>query len=205
MRSSFIADESADQSTDSGDYYLVENFLPKPKASRLLDIFEHEFDWQQQEIFLYGRKVMQPRLTCWFADPGVEYAYSGLTLSARPWHPELQKLKESLQNKIGHSFNSVLANAYRNGKDSMGWHADDEKELGSQTVIASISLGASRKFKLQSRDGNEKRDFQLESGSLFVMQHHCQTRYRHAVPKTAKKVGLRINLTFRLIKNPLAP
>ena len=201
MDRSVIADESRDSNPVSVDYYLIENFLPKPRASKLLDLFSDELDWQQQEIFLYGRKVMQPRLTCWFADPGVEYAYSGLKLIARPWHPELQKLRVQLQNKMGHSFNSVLANAYRSGKDSMGWHSDDEKELGSQPVIASISLGASRKFKMKSRDGSEKQDFQLGSGSLFVMQNRCQARYRHAVPKTAKKVGLRINLTFRLIKN----
>jgi alkylated DNA repair dioxygenase AlkB len=198
---SVIAEEAGGLCPPSVDFYHIEDFLPKPRASILLNQFGQEFDWQAQEIFLFGRKVMQPRLTCWFADTGVEYAYSGLKLTARPWHPELLKLRASLQHQTGHSFNSVLANAYRNGKDSMGWHADDEKELGPQPVIAALSLGAGRKFKMQSRDGIEKRDFQLESGSLFVMQHHCQTRYRHAVPKTAKNVGLRINLTFRLIRN----
>ena len=148
---------------------------------------------------------MQPRLTCWFADKGIRYSYSGLQLKSRPWHPELLQLRNYLQTELGQPFNSVLANAYRNGSDSMGWHADDEKELGTRALIASISMGASRKFKMQSRNGKVKQDFQLENGSLLVMQRHCQTRYRHALPKTAKNIGLRINLTFRLIKNLPGP
>ena len=189
-------------SSDAGDFYYLSNFLNPSDAQRLFSIFSTELDWQQKEIRLFGRKIPQPRLTCWYSDEGVQYAYSGLQLEPMPWHPELLGLRKLLQQTLHFPFNSVLGNAYRDGRDSMGWHADDEKELGAEPVIASISLGAERKFKLRKRMGHSTTDLRLEHGSLLVMQRQCQSGYRHSLPKTVKPVGLRINLTFRQVMSP---
>lgn len=155
---------------------------------------------------------MQPRLSAWYADPGVCYRYSGIRLEDRPWHPRLAELRERLEAELGVSFNSVLCNAYRDGQDAMGWHADDEPELGTRPVIASLSLGHARTLRLRPRTGGPSTGHFLESGSLLLMEGRSQADWQHAVPRTRRASGLRINLTFRrifrkdeLAQTPLRP
>jgi alkylated DNA repair dioxygenase AlkB len=175
------------------------DFLRPEAADSLLKLFEEELHWQHMDIVLFGRKVAQPRLTAWYADSGVRYAYSGLPLDPLPWHPALLKLRKRLQEHLGTPFNSVLCNAYRDGQDSMGWHADNEPELGSMPVIASLSLGAVRRFRIRSVDKSVSQGMDLGHGSLLVMSQASQRDYRHALPKTARNISLRINLTFRQV------
>lgn len=179
-------------------------FLGEAEAGDALARLWNELDWSQREITLYGRRVMQPRLVAWYGDAGAVYSYSGLTLQPLPWHPLLQDLRARTESRSGYRFNAVLANAYRDGRDSMGWHADNEKDLGPRPVLASLSLGAPRRFLLREVNrGTGKRaesfELTLENGSLLVMKAGCQQRFQHALPRTRREAGLRINLTFRWI------
>lgn len=140
-----------------------------------------------------------PRLTAWYADPGLTYSYSGVTHHAVPWTRELVAVKERAEDAAGTAWNSLLLNLYRDGRDSIGFHADDEPELGTNPVIGSISLGAERRFVLKHPASGEKIEFTLPNGSLLVMGGASQHHWRHGVPKTARPVGPRINLTFRYI------
>jgi alkylated DNA repair dioxygenase AlkB len=187
-------------------------FLEEGEAAGLLARLWRELDWSQREITVYGRRVMQPRLVAWYGDAAAVYSYSGLTLQPLPWHPLLQNLGRRIERATGQRFNAVLANAYRTGGDSMSWHADNEKELGPRPVIASLSLGAPRRFllRLAQRQPGLKTTIStgvatgsfgltLENGSLLLMQAGCQQRYQHALPRTRRATGLRINLTYRWI------
>jgi alkylated DNA repair dioxygenase AlkB len=146
---------------------------------------------------------LQPRLTAWYGDATARYSYSGLDLTPQPWTPALLALRTQVEQATGVTFNSVLLNLYRTGQDSMGWHADDEPELGPEPVIASISLGATRRFRLRPRHSQQlphaPLGLDLPSGSLLVMRGTTQQHWQHAVPKTARPVGPRLNLTFRTI------
>jgi alkylated DNA repair dioxygenase AlkB len=156
--------------------------------------------WEVHRIRLFGREVDSPRLSCWIGDPEAVYVYSGARFAPHPWPPVLRPLRERMADALGVDFNSVLANLYRDGRDAMGWHSDDEPELGLAPMIASLSLGATRRFALKPRDGGTHRlALALPHGSLLVMRGDTQRRYRHALPRTARPVGPRINLTFRRI------
>lgn len=185
------------------EIWLDEHFLDAADAAALLYELEQSIAWRQEAIRLYGREVRQPRLTAWHGDPAATYRYSGLQLTPQPWTPALQKLRGHVETATGATFNSVLLNLYRYGQDSMGWHADDEPELGPAPVIASLSLGATRRFRLRPRDARETPhaplSLDLPSGSLLVMRGPTQQHWLHAVPKTARPTGARLNLTFRLI------
>jgi len=188
---------------DCFDYHA--EFLPPPQAYEYLETLWRELPWSQHTITLFGRRVMQPRLIAWCGDARALYTYSGLTLRPSPWHPVLLELKERVEAATGGRFNSVLANAYRDGRDSMGWHSDDEKELGRAPLIASVSLGAERRFLLRPRvrtaEGRAPASgFTLENGSLLVMKGDSQRRFQHALPRTRKPTGLRINLTYRMVE-----
>jgi alkylated DNA repair dioxygenase AlkB len=178
------------------------DFLSGEQARALLERLWTDLQWQQKAIRLFGREVMQPRLICWQSDPGLTYTYSGLSLRPSCWHPALEGLRSRLQLEWGLEFNSVLGNAYRDGQDSMGWHADDEPELGQDPVIASVSLGAARNFRWREKIGKRSGGMILESGSLLVLSAAFQQRFQHSIPKTARKTDLRINLTFRKILPP---
>ena len=175
-------------------------FLSDSESDDLLQGLWRDVDWRQDEIVLFGRRVRQPRLFGWCADPGVVYRYSGLRLDPAPWPVALVRLRRRLDATLGARFNSVLLNAYRDGADSMGWHADDERELGPEPLIASVSLGATRRFRLRRRHGGRSLGLDLAHGSLLTMQGRSQADYQHAVPKTRRSVGLRINLTFRVVR-----
>ena len=177
-------------------------FLLPPDAHALLAQLTAEVAWEQRSIRLYGREMPQPRLTAWYGDPAARYTYSGLAWEPRPWTPALLALRQRVGTATGARFNSVLLNQYRDGRDSMGWHADDEPELGPVPVIASLSLGATRRFRLRPRAGlaHPPLSLDLPGGSLLLMRGPTQQHWQHALPKTARLVGPRLNLTFRWVR-----
>ena len=183
------------------DLAFAPQWLPEPEADALFATLRAQVPWEVHRLRLFGREVASPRLSCWIGDPDAVYAYSGATFVPHSWPPALRALRERLAHALGADFNSVLANLYRDGRDAMGWHSDDEPELGAAPVIASLSLGAMRRFVLKSRgDAGHRLALDLPHGSLLVMAGATQRLYRHALPRTAKPVGPRINLTFRRIR-----
>jgi alkylated DNA repair dioxygenase AlkB len=178
------------------------HFLDSKYAWQLLEHLIAKMPYRQDKIMMFGRPVLQPRLVCWMADPGFNIKYSGLIMVPTPWDPEVLVLKQQVEAITKATYNSVLINYYRDGHDSMGWHADNEKELGLNPIIASVSLGANRKFCLKSNHSTKGIQTQatsllLEHGSLLLMGLGVQNHYKHQLPKTAKTLGTRINLTFR--------
>jgi alkylated DNA repair dioxygenase AlkB len=163
-----------------------------------------ELAWREESIRLFGREMLQPRLLAWYGDEGSRYRYSGVLHEPLPMTPRLRQLRERIEALTGARFNSVLANYYRNERDSMGLHADDEPELGDRPVIASLSLGEERIFRLKHRQRRDIRPLRLPlpSGSLLVMAGDTQRNWKHEVPKQSKACGPRINLTFRWIRSP---
>lgn len=156
--------------------------------------------WQQTPIRIFGKEVMQPRLTAWYGDPGASYTYSGTAHSPIPWAGLLLPIKKAVESAAQTTFNSVLLNAYRNGQDSMGWHADDEPELGPNPIIASLNLGQTRRFILRHRQNHAfKLEYALGHGDLLIMAGALQHHWQHAVPKEKHADQLRINFTFRRI------
>ena len=180
-------------------------FLDDAEATALLNRLWSDLHWSQPEIRMFGRTMKQPRLVAYHGDPGAVYAYSGTRLEPRAWRGGLGELRQRVEACSGLRFNAVLVNAYRDGRDSMGWHADDEKELGPRPAIASLSLGAARRFRLRRRgEGPAGRSpslgLVLEHGSLLVMKPGCQEAFQHALPRTRQPVGLRLNLTWRQVQ-----
>ena len=187
-----------------GDARFIADFLTRPQSdayfAELLDLVE----WTQQIIRIRGREVASPRLSAWYGDPDAHYSYSGLSLSPRPWLPVILELKTRVEAVCNSPFNSVLLNLYRDGADSMGWHSDDEPELGERPVIASLSLGATRRFRLRHR---RRKDLEpvaidLENGSLLIMAGDTQRCWKHQLPKSKRVAEPRVNLTFRNICRP---
>ncbi len=176
------------------------NFLPSEKADFLFEKLLKEIPWQQQNIKLFGKEIPQPRLTAFYAEKGITYTYSGLQLKPEPFSTEILALKTQTEELTGFDFNTCLVNLYRDGSDSMGWHADDEKVLGKNPVIASISLGGIRSFQLKHKSKNLKEKIELQNGSLLIMKGSMQHFWKHQLPKTKKEVSPRINLTFRKIQ-----
>lgn len=176
-------------------------FFSKEDADGLQSKLSNEIDWQTRTIKLFGKEMLMPRLTAWYGDEGIEYTYSNNTEVALPWTEELLFIKQRLEASLNTKFNSVLLNLYRNSQDSMGWHADDEPELGKHPIIASVSLGETRRFRFKNLATKETKSLDLTHGSLVVMQGDFQEKWHHTIPKTKRKVGPRINLTFRQIKS----
>ncbi len=175
-------------------------FLKETVSDRLFAHLMQTIAWRQDPIRIFGKTYQQPRLTALYGENGKPYTYSGITMHPLPFSPELAALKARIESFCGAQFSSCLLNLYRDGSDSNGWHADNEKELGVNPVIASVSLGAIRKFKLKHRTIREHRtSIELEPGSLLLMQGPTQHHWLHEIPKTRKPVGPRINLTFRKI------
>lgn len=190
----------------SGRLEYRPGWLSPHQADELFDCLHRQIEWQSRSIMLFGRRVRQPRLLCFMGDEGVCYRYSNDDYHALAWHPAVLELKCRLQREPVADFNSVLLNFYRDGQDSMGWHADDEPELGVDPVIASISLGSARRFVLRCKDArHDKLELEPEHGSLIVMSGDLQHHWQHHVPRTARKVGVRINLTFRWIRSVPLP
>lgn len=182
------------------DIILYPSLLNEPERDHLLTELTQTINWRQDSITIYGRSLPQPRLTAWYGDPGKSYTYSGITMQPAIWTPTLLELKAKVDVLAGIVFNSVLLNLYRNGNDSMGWHSDDEPELGANPVIGSLSLGGTRRFMLRHRfQRGLKHELELKSGSFLLMQGTTQHYWQHQVPKTRRPVLPRINLTFRVI------
>jgi alkylated DNA repair dioxygenase AlkB len=158
--------------------------------------------WCQEEIKVYGKTCLQPRLSAWYASEGLNYSYSGIQLFALPWTDLLLKIKARVESVAAEEFNSVLINYYRDQNDSMGMHSDDEAELGRQPVIASLSLGGSRRFVLRHKVRNDIDSIKLDldSGSLLIMKGETQANWKHGIPGQSKFCPPRLNLTFRMIK-----
>jgi len=170
------------------------------EALKLFDILLNETNWKQDSITLFGKKYPQPRLTSWCGEIDKDYSYSGINMKAEPFTKTLLDIKSRAEELSEEKFNGVLLNLYRNGNDSNGWHSDDEKELGTNPVIASVSLGADRVFKLKHKiDPTAKHDIILENGSLLIMRGETQHFWKHQIPKSKKVDRARINLTFRTI------
>jgi alkylated DNA repair dioxygenase AlkB len=180
---------------DGGTLAYDPSFFNPEDADALFAVLRTSTPWKQEA----GRGRPFPRLTAWYADPGLTYRYSGVTHRALEWTPALRDVKRRVEQTSGADFNSLLLNLYRDGRDSIGMHSDDEPELDINPVIASVSLGAVRDFILKHNKGKEKHVFHLAHGSLLVMGGTCQHHWLHGVPKTAAPVGERINLTFRRI------
>ena len=183
---------------------LHQNHFDSEIAGNLLRELTEEIPWVQNKIRFYGKESLVPRLESWHGDKGMSYTYSGIKMDAKPWTKNLLMIKESIEPIAKTTFNSVLINYYRDGKDRVAWHSDDEKELGKNPVIASVSLGAERKFKLRHKKYKENQlqhEVFLQSGSLLLMSGSTQHHWLHEIPRTAKPIGPRINLTFRVIKN----
>lgn len=186
---------------DQAEIRYYPNYLPPEIATRYFQELFEQTNWKQDDIKVFGKVYPQPRLTALYGENGKTYSYSGILMHPEPFSPLLNTLKEKIQATIEAKFTSVLLNLYRNGQDSNGWHSDDEKELGINPIIASLSLGAVRKFHLRSKkDKKDRFSLELGHGSLLLMQGETQHNWQHQIPKTRKHVEPRINLTFRLIK-----
>lgn len=179
---------------------LIPGWLPADEADGLFAALMAQVAWETHRIRMFGRMVDSPRLSCWIGDPGASYVYSRVRFEPRPWPQALAALRPRIDAAAGVAMNSVLANLYRDGRDAMGWHSDDEPELGPRPVIASLSLGGTRRFAFRHRqDPARKATIELPHGSLLLMAGDTQAEWKHALPRTAKPVPARINLTFRRI------
>jgi alkylated DNA repair dioxygenase AlkB len=176
------------------------SFYSLARADELLDLLEHEIAWRHDSITVYGRTSPIPRLNAWYGDPGCSYRYSNISLDPLPWTPTLATVRDDVASVGEAAFNSVLANLYRDGSDGVAWHADDEPALGDEPVIASVSFGATRTLQLRRRDDpNVRHTIALAHGDLIVMRGPTQRNWLHQIPKTAKPVARRLNLTFRQV------
>ena len=182
-----------------GELYLIERFYSPSQADTLFSLLSNELAWQEEEIFIYGRWVKVPRLMCWYGDEKAHYKYSHVVHKPLPWTATLKKLRDEIQQTTHCYFNSVLGNLYRDGKDSMGCHADDEPELGENPVIASLSFGESRNLKFKHQQYKTVLDVPLGHGDLLIMAGTLQHHWQHSLPKTQRPKKERINLTFRKI------
>ena len=183
-----------------GDVYLFPSLFSECEANRLFDVLRRDILWRQENIKLYGKVNQLPRLTAWYGDPGTTYRYSGITVEPSPWMPALLEIRARIEQVSSARFNSVLLNLYRDGSDSMAWHADDEPELGRNPVIGSVSFGQSRTLQLKHKTEKVSRqNIQLANGSYLLMQGPMQHHWLHQIAKSRRPLGERINLTYRKI------
>ena len=185
---------------ESGTLWLNQSFIPPARATSLLQTLIVETQWTQPVVRMGAKTLLSPRLAAWHGDPEAVYTYSGARNIPSCWTETLQQIRTQLERSVGVQFNSVLLNYYRNGEDSMGWHRDNERELGPQPLIASISLGEKRRFLMQHvKDKHLRWKADLESGSALIMAGQTQKYWRHSLPKSKSRNQPRINLTFRRI------
>lgn len=170
------------------------------ESAELFRVLLREVPWKSDELVMFGRRITTRRQVAWYGGAGCSYTYSGVTRQPLPWTPELRALKTRVESLADAAFNSCLLNLYHDGRDGMAWHSDDEKELGRHNTIASVSLGAERKFSFKHRRTGETVSLALEDGSLLVMRGATQLNWQHSLPKSKKVTTARINLTFREIQ-----
>ncbi|WP_455201705.1 alpha-ketoglutarate-dependent dioxygenase AlkB family protein [Kaarinaea lacus] len=185
--------------THDGKLCFYPDFFATEEASYWFDILLDDLDWTEETIKMFGKPILVPRLVCWYGDKSAIYQYSGIKHIPLPWTKSLTDIKHKIEAVSQHPFNSVLGNLYRSENDSMGWHSDNEKELGSEPFIASLSLGEERIFKIKHRTGKEQHKLTLPSGSLLTMSGSFQHHWQHCVPKSRSPKQPRINLTFRYV------
>lgn len=185
-----------------GEITLFRNVLKHDEGDKALARILDELPWQQPTIRMHGKLIPIPRLQVWMGDDKTDYRYSGKIFSPEPWHPIIFAIKQKIESLTSCKYNSVLCNLYRNGQDSVSWHADDEPELCKETPIASFSLGALRRFDLKHKvkPALEKVHIPLEHNTLLVMSPEIQNHWQHQLPKTKKVLEPRINLTFRKVR-----
>ncbi|TXE16681.1 alpha-ketoglutarate-dependent dioxygenase AlkB [Psychroserpens burtonensis] len=184
----------------NAELLYIENFYNATNAEYYFDILKKTVNWQQDDITLFGKTYKQPRLTSLYANNSKPYSYSNITMQPTIFTSELQQIKSDIEQEVEHQFTSVLLNLYRNGNDSNGWHADNEKALGKNPVIASLSFGETRPFHFKHRHiKDERHKINLNHGSLLLMRGEMQHYWLHQIAKTKKTIGERINLTFRTI------
>lgn len=182
-----------------GEVLYYGHLLSESEAKHYYDILLNEIAWQHDEAIIYGKRIVTKRKVAWYGDEQYNYTYSRTTKTALLWTPALLELKDRVEKTCNTKFNSCLLNLYHDGNEGMAWHSDDEKALGKNTVISSLSLGAVRKFSFKHKQTSEKKEIILDNGSLLVMQGPTQTHWLHSLPKSAKIKHPRINLTFRTI------
>ena len=195
--------ESMELNVPDASIFYYPQFFSKQKSNFYLNRLIDSVQWKQNTIKMYGKESLVPRLEAWYGEPGKNYSYSGIMMQPISWTSELLEIKKEIEKVSKTVFNSVLINYYRNGNDRVAWHSDDEKELGKNPVIGSISLGAERNFKLRHKDykiNSLRNNIILKHGSFLLMKGPTQHNWMHEIPRTAKPIGPRINLTFRVIK-----
>ena len=192
-------------SLPDGEILFMRNFLSPNEAKCYFDLLQNTIRWKQEEVKFYGKTYPVPRKTAWYGYEGFNYSYSGINCFPEIWTKELVEIKSQIERFItDEDFTSVLLNLYNNGNDKMGWHADDEKELGVNPTIASVSLGETRRFDIKHKQNKDLHyKFELTSGSLLIMRGALQHNWVHQIPAQKKVKEPRINLTFRTIKKPL--
>ncbi|HLV40436.1 alpha-ketoglutarate-dependent dioxygenase AlkB family protein [Xanthomarina sp.] len=195
-----FSSEKAEFNLPQAELIYISQLYKQSEADTLFKDLLEQVLWQEDDITIFGKTHKQPRLTALYAENNSPYSYSGITMKPHPFNNLLLEIKNKVELISKHKFNSVLLNLYRDGNDSNGWHADNEKELGLNPVIASLSFGAKRVFKFKHRIlKQETHKIALEHGSLLIMKGEMQHYWLHQIPKTKKAIGQRINLTFRFI------
>lgn len=188
-------------SVDS-EVIFYENFFSTDESDHLFNDLYSGIEWQHEAIQIFGKHTPLPRLTAWYGDEGKSYTYSGIKQHPIPWTPTLSLIKSRIEQIAEVNFNSVLLNLYRNGRDSVAWHSDDEQELGQNPIIGSVSFGATRRFSFKHKQIKERKiDIDLPHGSFLLMRGETQHHWQHQISKTTKDVSPRINLTFRIIRH----
>lgn len=183
------------------DILFYPDFYAPEETSQLYDALLEQTPWRSDTIRVFGKIYDQPRLTAWYGEEGTSYSYSNIVMHPMPFSDLLSGIKNKVEAECGEVFNSCLLNLYRDGQDSNGWHADDEKELGKDPIIASVSFGETRMFHLRhKKDHSMKYKIELTAGSLLLMRGTTQHFWQHQIPKTKRKIDPRINLTFRYIQ-----
>jgi len=201
MQNTLFPNEETRQIIDTnGDVAFYPSVFSQEESDQLMLDLIKNIEWKQEPIWMFGKKVMQPRLTALYGDPNVAYGYSGIIMSVYPWNEILLNIKSKVEALSNIDFTHVLLNYYRNGQDSMGWHRDNEKNLGKNPTIASVSFGVSREFQLRKYETkNDKKSILLTHGSLLMMRGETQHFWEHQIPKSNKINNPRINLTFRKV------
>lgn len=195
-----FSDDEHEVLPHGGSARLHPNFVPTDQADQFFRCLLDEVPWSTHDLILFGKKLVEPRLSAWIGDPGVSYTYSRVERTPQPWTPTLEYLRQLCADASSVDFNSVLANLYRSGDDSMGWHADDETELGPEPVIASLSFGDERRFDFRHKTTRETVSVNLPHGSLLVMRGATQSQWKHRIAKTKASSAPRINLTYRHVR-----
>jgi len=198
MQYSLLPQESSNLLPFQGEVTFHPDFFSVNEADGFFKLLQERLAWQQEPIWMFGKQVLQPRLTALYGDPKVPYAYSGIAMEALPFTEALEQIKDRLQVFTQQEFTHVLCNYYRDGQDSMGWHRDNEPILGKNPTIASLTFGATRAFQLRPYGKKKpKLSLELSHGSLLLMGGESQHFWEHQLPKTKKVLAPRINLTFR--------